>query len=58
MIIHLLSEGQTPCEMEGLPCDWPPGHQWASAPEDVNCHKCLERIGNVKTGKEKTNDPT
>jgi hypothetical protein len=40
--VHLMKYGHTACNMEPhQPCDWPPGHGWASDWADVTCPVCL-----------------
>jgi len=40
-IVHFLRAGRTPCEMRGVPRDWPPGHTWSAAWSEVTCSSCL-----------------
>lgn len=49
-MIHLLQGGVTPCLMQGLPGDWPPGHQWASVVDykQITCQTCIERSDEVR----------
>lgn len=39
--IHYLNRGFTPCDLEGIPKDWPVGHRWSCDWEDVTCRCCL-----------------
>lgn len=40
MIVHFFRFGQTPCMMEGQPCNWPAGHKWSSKWTEVTCPHC------------------
>jgi hypothetical protein len=40
-IVHFLRAGVTPCEMRGVPGDWPPGHAWSPEWAEVTCTQCL-----------------
>lgn len=41
LTVHFMSQGMTPCMMEGVPKEWGPGHRWSAAWEDVTCQECL-----------------
>jgi hypothetical protein len=41
-IVHHLHHGRTPCEMRGVPAEWPDGHLWSVNWEDVTCELCKE----------------
>lgn len=41
LIVHHLHAGVTPCNMAGVPKDWPGGHLWDGDWKLVNCEGCL-----------------
>lgn len=45
IIVHLLREGQTPCQVSklcGIPAQWPLGHRWDRDARKVTCLACLK----------------
>jgi hypothetical protein len=50
-VVHALRAGATLCrEVQGPPCDWPPGHTWVGWSDEhgkklVNCPGCRAELG-------------
>jgi len=40
--IHYLYSAITPCNLRGIPCDWPPANSWSDDWSQVNCLECLK----------------
>jgi hypothetical protein len=40
--VHFILHCRTPCEMKGMPGDWPEGHRWDYSWANVTCELCLE----------------
>lgn len=37
-----MGHGMTACQMPSPPKDWPEGHRWSSAWDEVTCQECLK----------------
>jgi hypothetical protein len=52
-VVHHLRNGMSACEIStehGVPGNWPPGHRWEAAWEEVNCTACRAYLARVCGG--------